>query len=97
MEYLILRSFFCEKSNTFIQHNVYSGDKQNCLEVFDFYTELAEANKVFFVNEEIVGQTIVREFATIKKGYVYSLIFVAKNNIISFISTKPQSNEQNKS
>jgi len=63
-----------------------TGLRQDCLEALEQYTNDSESNKVFFVNEEFMGNTIIREFATIEKGYNHTLILIDSKNVIKTLN-----------
>jgi hypothetical protein len=82
-QYHLIHSYFNQENNRFIQTVILTDTKERCLIALDTYTEASEDNKVFLVNEEVINGVLIREFATVKRGYVRSLILVNANQVIS--------------
>lgn len=85
MMYYIIYSSICKYTNKFIQNVIVSDTKERCLIALDAYTEASEDRKVFLVNEELIGDILIREFASVKRGYHHSLVLVNANSIVNAV------------
>lgn len=93
--YYLIYSSFCREDNKYTQSILLSGTKENCLNALHEYTDLCEDSAVFFVNEELIGDILIREFATIELGYNHSFIVVNESSIIKSVKIVKTKTTQN--